>query len=92
MKKLLILTLILIPFLIGCKNNSNKEPSEFEAWNSGELTVYYDKTLSPMLDTTFSLPEGIPDIKAKFVPVNSREGMALLLNGKARVVLQSRTF
>lgn len=83
----------LLPFINGCDNNTKNVQSEYEAWNSGELTVYYDNTLSPMIDTTFKLYQrAFPDIKAKFIPVSSREGMALLLNGKARVLLQSRNY
>lgn len=92
-----IFTLItLLSFFISCDNNSGKtgkNQGQYEAWNSGEITIYYDKDLSNMLDTVFKMYEkAFPDIKAKFVPVSAREGMALLLNGKAKVVLQSRGF
>ncbi|OGU56882.1 MAG: hypothetical protein A2X64_02515 [Ignavibacteria bacterium GWF2_33_9] len=78
-------------FLISC--GSKNQQSEYEAWNSGELTVYYDNTLTPMIDTVFKLYQrAFPDIKSNFVSVSSREGMALLLNGKAKVLLQSRNY
>lgn len=95
MKKYIIIVfgLFFCCFISGCNKNTHNEKTEFEAWNSGELTVYYDNMLSPMIDTTFKLYQrAFPDIKAKFIPVSSREGMAILLNGKAKVVLQSRNF
>lgn len=92
MKKIIIIT-IMFSFLISCNQKKNEEISEYEAWNSGELTVYYDNTLSPMLDTTFKLYQrAFPDIKSEFIPISSREGMRLLLNGKAKIVLQSRNY
>jgi ABC-type phosphate transport system substrate-binding protein len=93
MKRIILVCIIIIPLFFSCNNNTKETPTKFEAWNSGELTIYYDNTLTPMLDTVFKLYQrAFPNIKSSFVPVTSREGMALLLNGKSRVLLQSRNY
>lgn len=98
MKKIilnLLLSILLVSFFWSCesKNNQGNSKSQYEAWNSGELTVYYDRDLANIIDTVFKMyQKAFPDVKATFIPVSSREGMALLLNGKAKVVLQSRKY
>jgi ABC-type phosphate transport system substrate-binding protein len=89
----IVSVLALFTILISCDNNSKKNEGQYEAWNSGELSIYYDKDLNNLLDSVFKMyVKAFPDIKATFIPVSAREGMALLLNGKAKVVVQSRKF
>lgn len=84
------LQLILI---FGCNDNNKTSSDQYEAWNSGEIEIFYDNQNSVMLDSVFKMYEkAFPNVKPKFTPVSSREGMRLLLNGKAKIVLQSRGF
>ncbi len=88
------LYLIVSYLLTTSCNDTNKTGSDqYEAWNSGEVEIFYDNQNQAMLDSVFKMYEkAFPNVKPKFTPVSSREGMRFLFNGKAKIVLQSRDF
>lgn len=80
-------------FIPSCKNENKSDLGQYEAWNSGEIEIFFDNQNTNLLDSVFKMYiKAFPNVKPKFTPVSSREGMRLLLNGKARIVLQSRDF
>lgn len=82
----------LLLFLISCNDKKNTS-DYYEAWNSGEIEIFYDNQNSILLDSVFKMyRKAFPNVKPTFTPVSAREGMRLLLNGKAKIVLQSRDF
>lgn len=88
-----LLPIVIFLFLIGCDNSDKDTSGQYEAWNSGEIEIYYDNQNTTMLDSVFKMyDKDFPNVKATYIPVTSREGMRLLLNGKAKIVLNSRTF
>lgn len=91
---LLVLSSLISFYLIsGCNDNNKSGSDQYEAWNSGEIEIYYDNQNAVMLDSVFKMYEkAFPNVKPKFIPVSSREGMRLILNGKAKIVLLSRGF
>lgn len=99
--KIKVLNMLLMSFCIiftfflitACNDNNKTGSDQYEAWNSGEVEIFYDNQNAVMLDSVFKMyKKAFPNVKPKFSPVSSREGMRLLLNGKAKILLQSRGF
>ncbi|HRT68232.1 MAG TPA: substrate-binding domain-containing protein [Bacteroidota bacterium] len=92
----IILILLVSSFLfVSCNKNEQKveDTNQYSQWNSGSLTLYVDDELSPLVDSIIPLyKKSYPKVTLEVKKVTSREGMALLLNGKAEIVLQGRGF
>lgn len=83
---------LFILLLVSCNENKNTS-DQYEAWNSGEIEIFYDNQNTLLLDSVFKMYiKAFPNVKPKFTPVSSRDGMRFLFNGKAEIVLQSRDF
>lgn len=88
-----LLILIHLILFFACNDTKKTSSDQYEAWNSGEIEIFYDNQNTELLDSVFKMYErAFPNVKPKFTPVNSREGMRFLFNGKAKIVLQSRDF
>lgn len=81
--------------LISCNNNEQKveDTSQYSEWNEGSFTLYVDEDISPIVDSIVPMyRKAYPKANVDVKKVASREGMALLLNGKAEIVFQGRGF
>lgn len=88
----LFLILIISSFFQSC-NNEGQQEGQYESWNSGKVEIFYDNQLGGLLDSVFKMyKKSFPNVEPTFTPVTAREGMRLLLNGKAQIVLQGRDF
>ncbi len=95
MKYIRILSLFVISvFFVSCNDKQKvEETSQYTEWNTGSLTLYIDEEISPLVDSIIPMyQKAYPKVKLDTKRVSSREGMALLLNGKAEIVLQGRGF
>jgi ABC-type phosphate transport system substrate-binding protein len=87
-----VITLIVLS-LSSCNDQKAGNQSQYEAWNSGEITIYYDNQLSFVLDSVFNMyRKTFPDIKPTFIAATSRECVRMYLNSKSKVIVLARPF
>lgn len=85
--------ILLLFILFGCNDQKVGDQSQYEAWNSGEITIYYDNQLTDVLDSVFSIyRKTFPDIKPTFIPATSRECVRMFLNNKSKIIVLARSF
>lgn len=99
MKKIYLKILVFISFsiiFISCNNTNEQkveDTSQYSQWNEGSLTLYVDDDIAPLVDSIIPMyKKSYPKVNLEIKKVSSREGMALLLNGKANIVLEGRGF
>ncbi len=94
MNKIKNLNLAIIIALITLNSCDSKyEKSHTDSINAGELTVYCDKSIFEVLDTTFKMYQNsYPNIKFTLVKADSRECMNMILSGQANAVIVARNY
>lgn len=97
MKKIVVAGVLCIVSLLefGCnetqKPANNGQPEETQV--SGACQLYYDNALSAVLSEPFRMYDSAyPQATIEKKALSSRECMALLLGGKARVVITARNY
>lgn len=93
MKNKVILLLIAILFVSCDDKYVQKNPNDTETMNSGKITVYCDEAIKDVIDSAFTMYTN--DYKNVALTVkyeNSRNVMAQLLGGKARIVVNARDY
>lgn len=96
--KLKYLLIVIIPLLVlefGC-NGSGKDPKAtgiYESVNSGTITCWVDESVWDFMQPVFKMYDSAyKEIHPTFIKVTSREAMAQLLSGNAKVIITPRDY
>jgi len=94
--KVFILILGLISFVLVSCNNSHKDPKAtgiYESVNSGTITCWVDESVWDFMQPVFKMYDSAyKEIDPTFIKVTSREAMAQLLSGNAKVIVTPRDY
>jgi ABC-type phosphate transport system substrate-binding protein len=96
--QLICFLLLIIPLLVlefGC-NGSGKDPKAtgiYESVNSGTITCWVDESVWDFMQPVFRMYDSAyKEIYPTFIKVTSREAMAQLLSGNAKVIITPRDY
>jgi len=94
--KVSIFILGLFSFALVSCNNSNKDPKAtgiYESVNSGTITCLVDESVWDFMQPVFKMYDSAyKEINPTFIKVTSREAMAQLLSGNAKVIVTPRDY
>lgn len=79
--------------VVSCDETKTGKPEDVETMTSGKLTIFVDESLSPIMDSVYSMyQKQYPDVKLTIERGTARQAMASLFAGKSRAIVIGRDY